>query len=392
MAESRGWAITPRRVLIAFVTLLAIGFLLSPTAVPDSGGLLTTFASDPGGARGFFETSRRLGWPTTQRLDRLHGPLDSAAIYAILRPAIPLTSSEVSAVLDAVRRGAGLFLVPRFGSAFMDSLGVVMIPAPPLGVTRDDVAAWDSLGLAPTSRWPMILLRLTEDAPDSVVTMLAVRGKEIETDSIYPVVLGIPHGRGRIVVMSHGALLANAQLRDRRNAVLPVRMLEWLAPGRRPTIVFAEYHQGHGHHASVMATIRRELLDTPGGRVVLNLLIAAGVLLLAVGVRPIAPRARLSGERRSPLEHVGALAHAYAQVNATRTALRRLIRGLRRRHPIGTLRSASDEEYLSSLAARHPSLARDVDVLVTLIHDRPAPDRFEAGGAAIAHIERTLST
>jgi hypothetical protein len=169
-------------------------------------------------------------------------------------------------------------------------------------------------------------------------------------------------------------------------------MLEWLAPGRRPPLIFAEYHQGHGHHASVMKTIRRELADTPAGRVVLNLLIAAGVLLLAVGVRPIAPRARIRSERRSPLEHVGALAHAYSQVNATRTALRRLIRGLRRRHPIGTLRSASDDEYLSSLAARHPSVAGDVDALLKLIHDRPAPDRFEAGGAAIAHIERTLST
>ena len=369
MAE-RFWAITPRRVLVAFVTILVIGLIVSPSAVPGSGGLLTTYGSDPGGARGLFETTRRLGWPTTRFLDRFEGPLDSSAIYVILRPPVPLTSREVSAVLDAVRRGAGLLLVPGFASAFGDSLG----------------------GLTPTPRWPLLVLRTTDEAPDSIVTMLSVKGREIETDSIYPVVVGMPFGRGRIVIMGHGSLLANVQLREKSNAVLPVRMLEWLAPGRRPPLVFAEYHQGHGHHASVMKTIRRELVDTPAGRVVLNLLIAAGVLLLAVGVRPIAPRPRIRSERRSPLEHVGALAHAYAQVNATRTALRRLVRGLRRRHPIGTLRSASDEEYLSSLAARHPSVAGVVDALLKLIHDRPAPDRFEAGGAAIAHIERTLST
>jgi hypothetical protein len=380
-------------VLVAFVTILVIGLIMSPAAVPGSGGLLTTYASDPGGTRGLFETARRLGWQPTRLLDRFEGPLDSNAIYAILRPAVPLTSREVSAVLDAVRRGAGLLLVPGFGSAFVDSLGVAVIPAPPLGVVRADSVAWDSLGMhAPSQRWPLLLLRETEDAPDSIVVMLAVTGRGLEADSLYPAVLGIPLGRGRIVMMAHGAPLANVMLREKSTAVLSVRMLEWLAPGRRPQIVFAEYHQGHGRHASVMNTIRRELLYTPAGRAVLQLLLAAGFLLLAVGVRPIAPRARVRGERRSPLEHVGALAHAYAQVNATRTALRRLLRGLRRRHPIGTLRSASDEDYLASLAARHPSVAGDVDVLVTLMHDPQAPGRLEAGGAAIAHIERTLST
>lgn len=392
MAETRRWSITPRRVLVAFVTILVIGLIVSPSATPGSGGLLTTYASDPGGARGFFETSRRLGWPATRLLDRFEGPLDSTAIYAILRPPVPLTSREVSAVLDAVRRGAGLLLVPGFASAFMDSLGMEVVPAPPLGVVHVDSAAWDSLGgLTPSPRWPLLVLRPTDKAPDSLVTILAVKSREI-ADSTYPVVLGIPLGRGRIVMMAHGSLLANVQLREKDTAVLPVRMLEWLAPGRRPPLIFAEYHQGHGHHPSVMNTIRRELIYTPAGRAVLHLLVAAGLLLLAVGVRPIAPRARNRSERRSPLEHVGALAHAYAQVNATRTALGRLIRGLRRRHPIGTLRSASDEAYLASLAARHTSVAADVDVLLKLIHDRPAPDRFEAAGAAIAHIERTLST
>jgi uncharacterized protein DUF4350 len=393
MAEVRRWTITPRRVLVAFVTLVVFGLIVSPAAVPGSGGLLTTYASDPGGARGFFEITRRLGWPTTRLLDRFEGPLDSAAIYAILRPAVPLTSREVSAVLDAVRRGAGLLLVPGSGSAFADSLGVVVAPTPPLGVDRVDSAAWDSLGgLTPTPRWPLLVLRTTKEAPESVVVMLAVKGRGIQTDSTYPAVLGIPLGRGRIVMMGHGSLFANVQIRERSNAVLLIRMLEWLAPGRRPPLIFAEYHQGHGQHPSVMKTIRRELAYTPGGRVVLQLLIAAGLLLLAVGIRPIAPRARIRSERRSPLEHVGALADAYAQVNAARTALHRLTRGLRRRHPIGTLRSASDDEYLSSLAARHPSLAADVDVLLKLINDRPTPERFEAGGAAIAHIERTLST
>jgi hypothetical protein len=325
-------------------------------------------------------------------LDRFEAPLDSNAIYVILRPPVDLTSGEVSAVLDAVRRGAGLFLVPGFGSPFLDSLGLKLSAAPPLGIIARNAEAWDTLGgLAPSPRWPTVLFRTTDETPDSIVVLLEVRSR-VEADSTYPVVLGVPMERGRIVMMSHGGLLANLHLRDAENAVLPVRMLEWVAPGRRPPLIFAEYHQGHGSHASVMGAVRRELFTTPVGRSVVHLLLAAGVLLLAVGVRPIAPRPRITTDRRSPLEHVGALAQAYGQVNATRTALRRLIRGLRRRHPIGTLRSASDAEYLSSLAGRHPSVAGDVDVLLNLIHDTPAPDRFEAAGAAIANIERTLST
>ena len=394
MADAGRWAITPRRVLVALVTVLAIGFLFAPSATSESGGLLTTYASDAGGTRGLFEVSRRLGWPATRLLDRFEEPLDSTAIYAILRPAVPLTSREVSAVLDAVRRGAGLLLVPDFRSSFGDSLGIEIRPVPPLGVIPSDSIAWDSLGgLTPTPRWPAVVFQTTDDAPDSVITMLGVRevDVDVDVDSVLPVVIGFPYGRGRIVMMAHGAVLANGELRDGHNAVLPIRMLEWVAPGRRPTLVFAEYHQGHGMHASVMKAVRRELANTVGGRAVLQLLLAAALLLLALGVRPIPPRARKRSERRSPLEHVGALASAYEQVNAARTALGRLLRGLRRRHPIGTLRSASDAEYLSSLASRHPSVAGDVDMLLELIHDRPTPARFEAGGAAIANIERTLS-
>jgi hypothetical protein len=157
-------------------------------------------------------------------------------------------------------------------------------------------------------------------------------------------------------------------------------------------MVFAEYHQGHGMHPSVMKTIQRELAYTPAGRMVIHLLIATALLLLAMGIRPIAPRPQMRGERRSPLEHVGALAQAYGQVNATRTGLRRLIRGLRRRHPIGTLRSATDDEYLTSVAARHPAVAPDVDMLRSMLTERPDPERFQTAGTAIAHIERTLST
>ena len=70
----------------------------------------------------------------------------------------------------------------------------------------------------------------------------------------------------------------------------------------------------------------------------------------------------------------------------------RLVRGLRRRHPIGTLRAASDEDYLASLTARHPAVAAEVELLLDASRESQLPERFQAAGAAVAHIERILST
>lgn len=385
--------LTPRRVIALFLVVVVIGSILSPDENPESAGRLTTFASDPGGSRGLFEAARRLGWPATHRLEPFAGVLDTNAIYVILSPPIGLTSSEVSAVLTAVRGGAGLLLVPGTESAIADSLGIEIVPTQLGPHEVVDETTWDSLGAIPSTRWPFAIVDVTDSAPPGVRTILAARRLRSNfVSDTQPIVVGISYGRGRIAVLADGEILANARFRTASAAVLPIRLLEWTAPGERPTLVFAEYHQGYGRHPSVTRAIRAALFNTPAGRTAVHLLAAGAVLLLVFGIRPIAPRTRARVERRSPIEHVGALAHAYAQVGATRTATRRLVRGLRRRHPIGTLRAATDEEYLASLTARHPAVAPQVELLVAASTTQQPPERFREAGAAVAHIERILST
>ena len=395
MAEprsSRTWA-TPGRVIAAFLVVVVIGALLTPNMNPESSGRLTTFAADPGGARGLYEVARRLGWPVSRSLTPLAGPLDSNATYVILRPPIEPTSLEVSALLDAVRAGAGLLLVPGERSAILDSLGleVVHTALGPHEIVRR--AAWDSLGVRPTTGWPFAVIETTDSGPPDAVTLLPTRRLRsnfvVDTQAL---VMGVRLGTGRIAILADGEILANSELRDETTAVLPIRLIEWVAPRRRPPLVFPEYHQGYGRHPSVTRSIRIAVFDTAPGRAAVQLLAAGVVLLLVHGVRPIGPRPRARVERRSPIEHVGALAHAYAQVGATRTATRRLVHGLRRRHPIGTLRAATDEEYLASLSARYPALAPQVDLLLAATKAPQPPERFRDAGAAVAHIERTLST
>ena len=388
----RTWA-TPRRVIAGFAIVVVVGAILTPNANPESAGRLTTFAADPGGSRGLYEVARRLGWPVRQALDPLAAPLDSNAIYAVLRPPVELTSLETSALLEAVRAGAGLLLVPGRASAIMDSLGLEAVHTSlgPHEIVRRP--AWDSLGVRPTTGWPFAVIERTDSAPSGVTTLLATRRLRsnfvVDTQAL---ILGVPLGRGRIAILADGDILANSELRDETTAVLPIRLLEWVAPGRRPPVIFTEYHQGYGRHPSVTRSIRTAVFQTAPGRMVVHFLAAGALLLLVHGIRPISPRPRARVERRSPIEHVGALAHAYAQVNATRTAIRRLVHGLRRRHPIGTLRAATDEEYLASLTARYPAVGRQVELLLAAIAEPQPLERFREAGAAVAQIERILST
>ena len=391
-APSPTWA-SPRRVLATFLIVVVIGALLSPNTNPESAGRLTTFASDPGGARGLYEVARRLGWPVRQLEHPISAPADTGAVYVILSPPIPPTSNEVSALLDAVRAGAGMVLVPGAESAILDSLGLKVVHTqlgPHEMVRRTE---WDSLGIRPTTRWPFAVIEITDSATPDVAPLLETRRLRsnflVDTQ---PLVVGVELGKGRIAILADGEILANSELRDETTAVLPIRLFEYVAPGRRKPLLFTEYHQGYGRHPSVTRSIREAVFGTAPGRAVVHLLAAGAVLLILHGIRPIAPRPRARIERRSPIEHVGALAHAYAQVGATKTATRRLVHGLRRRHPIGTLRGATDEEYLASLGARYPAVAPQVELLLASTSQSQPPERFREAGAAVAHIERILST
>ena len=208
---------------------------------------------------------------------------------------------------------------------------------------------------------------------------------------IRPAVLGIPFGAGRIVVLADPGIVRNSLLSQHELVILPQRLLEWTAPSMAAPVIFDEYHHGLGNHGSAIRAIRGALFATPAGRAGVQLLLAGLVLLLALGARPIGARARMRLERRSPLEHVGALSRAYMQKGATRLAARRLVRGIRRRHG-GAARSGDDEAYLRRLAERHPALAPSVERLVRATKDPVSPRELTELADDIDMIERTLTT
>lgn len=421
------------------VLLVAVLVVHAVIEAEDTAVVLSSYSSEEGGARGLYETASRLGWPVARRTRPLRGALDTGVVWIALAPALPPTSGEVHALLEAVRGGAGLLVALTPGdSPLSDSLGITAHRSPtPLTIAGEDrgfdeedeemdadpgdeeppesaaspsdgsratldtvlavaAAAAAREGSAYIRYAPIYTgevyadLRTTTPWPDDTVVFLASEHYPGAIPISRPVAIGIELGLGRIVAVAEPRIFMNDVLREDAG-VLPVRMLEWLSPRGPRALVFDEFHHGYGPHASLGRAVRRFLGETTVGRTTVQLLLAAALLVLALGARPFAPAAPERVERRSPLEHVGALARAYQEVGASRLAARRLARGIRRRRAaLG--RAGSDADYLRDIAERHPALADDVKLVIDAM-DRPIPpERFARLAPAFARIERTIAT
>jgi hypothetical protein len=384
---------TPRRVFGGLALLLFIALLFTPSQqTSEDAGSLSSYSTDPNGTRGLHDALQRLGFRVERGLRPMRQALDPQHVYFVLDPVIELTAGEVHNLLEAVRAGGGLLVVPSRYERLEDSLHVTRVPAP---MSATDLADRDSLARFGQGRYGFVLRTPLEGqdssvsyrAPAGAVTFLTRstnRGRE-------PVMVGVPYGRGRLVMAADPDFFQNSVVRQGDAAVRAVRMVEWLLAGDRSrTLVFDEYHHGFGMHADIMRVTRRALFDSAPGRVVLVLTLALLLLFFAVGVRPIRPRVQLRIERRSALEHVGALARAYAAVHASSRAARLLVRGLRRRH--GGLRTNRDDAaYLRSIAERKPALRDDVEHLVTAMEGNAATSSDATLAAAVRRIEQAIT-
>lgn len=394
--------LTPRAALMVVVLLMLAIIALGPRLDGrDGSSQLTTYSSGPSGTRGLWQLLHQLGWRTGRRVVPLTGPLDTAAVYAVLAPPLPLTTNEVHTLLDAVRRGAGAIVVPRASTPLADSLHLEQSPAsfiPYIIVdsTTPDADAADSSGddadaMARASNGALTALwyyfRQTAPLPAGTVTFLAVHDREHQAR---PAVLGMPLGRGRLVAVADPRIFRNALVRQGDAAVLDTRLVEWLTTSPHSAVVFDEYHNGFGDHGSLRRALEHAMLGTPAGRMLTQAIVAGLALLLVLGARAVPPSPRTRVERREPMEHVGALARAYEEIGATRTAARRLLRGLRRRHPFGGRAAADDDSFLDAVENRHPVLANDIALIRRALRQPLAPQEFLGVGRAIHNMERTM--
>ncbi|MGH7448378.1 MAG: hypothetical protein ACRELT_12500, partial [Longimicrobiales bacterium] len=144
-----------------------------------------------------------------------------------------------------------------------------------------------------------------------------------------PTVIAFDHGSGRVIAWSDAFVLGNRPLRQRDAALLFARAAR-TAVADDGRLRFDEYHHGY-REAKPLRVLAAVLTRTGGGRALLQGAAACIALLLLTGSRFGAPVREHTERRRSPLEHVEALAGAYHRAGARPAARRLLLAGMERR-------------------------------------------------------------
>ncbi len=337
-------------ILAALLLFFIVVAIFTPQRTLSNDWRASSLSADPRGARIAYELGDRLGWDVEHVLTDSIVP-DERTVALVLSPVLALRAKEVHALLQGVRQGGAL--VYAMNDATLNDSLHVQTGTPGYEVREDSLQplsrgcqepAQFSDRVITTFRDRKLLLLSVRDsgaARARVDTLLRVHSRQAERDSApittLPGVIGFPFGRGQVVVVGDVDLFRNENLRTCAwdAAVQVVRIFEYLRHGpagaTRTNFLFDEYHQAHGVRPGTSRAIMRYLRETASGKALAHLGIAGVILLLALGPRSLSPRDAERIERRSPLEHVDALARAYWQVHATRTASHRLLRGVRRR-------------------------------------------------------------
>ena len=337
-------------VVLLLVTIVLLAALAGATADPDdrSDPRASTWVRSGEGTAALFWTLQDLGIAVRRRREPFLDADSLRGALAVLAPTDAPSEEEAGALAEHVRGGGTLLYAPapfETRSPLLDSLGLA-------ARWLQGAAGWTDEGRGARPR-PH---RWTEGVGevggfqrvfhDTSAALRAPGAETLLTVDGAPAAVTWRMGAGRVIVFADARPLRNARLRSGGAAVLFARAAADAARG--DTVWFDEYHHGFGGGEGMMTGMLRH-----GARVLptglwVQLLVAAALLLWAAGRRfgaPLPPPLR----RRSPLEHVEALAGAYRQAGAKRTARRLLLAGLARR--LGR-RTPADEAAAAEMLGR----------------------------------------
>ena len=314
----------------------------------------STFLSGPDGSQALYRVLVQLRRPVERRrvalfsLARDTSPqrrsLPAPALLVVLQPWMPLESAELEEVVWFVQHG-GAVLAAGSGGGITRCAGWRLQPERMLdesvAVRPPNVAGGDALRLPkaarvlaprpPGARLEGLVKRGVTPPDEGCETLLAkARDTVVAALSGRPVVLRLHYpGGGTITLASDVGWFRNQMWRD---TDVPYVVLPLLIPARRGRVVWDEYHQGFGRESPSMAALTWDwLLHSPAGWAILQL-VAVGLVWLAVTAVRFGPaRSVIERRRRSPLEHLEALAAGLESAADSNTAVQRIVAGLRRR-------------------------------------------------------------
>ena len=303
--------------------------------VIDTDPRRSTYLAGPGGARGFAEALDRLGVEIVRHrravewLDTF--ARDSGTVVVVLQPSSPLSAAEgrhladmegdlllAGPATDPVTTCLGYRVLPRARALRADAFrgtGAGFPPATAELVRHHARTVTDSSERADGGD-----VTCTVPEPDRVDTLLT------EGDRIVALALRYAGGR-RVTLVADGQLFSNRALRE--TAAGPFA-LGLVVPRYRRALV-DERHHGYQIAGSLAGAAIDWSVRSPWGWAVWQLAIVGVLALLAGGIRFGPARSVIVRRRRSPLEHVRALATALAAARGHDIAARLMVQGLRRR-------------------------------------------------------------
>jgi len=345
---------------------------------------VSTYRTGPTGGRGPYEVLARLGIPVERRrtslFDLARQPRRRVAVLAVVSPEQWLAPAEREAVAQFVTAGGTVVAVGDAGgltrcfgwdtaepdsadrAGSLDSASVV----PPAGTGRLPLAGWvlhpfgeDSLeGLIksmPELRKKGGVARLSRN--DEVCRSAVPAGEDtlLATAHHAPVVLRLRfHGGGSVVLVSDDGYFRNAAW---RSTDVPELLVPLLMPPKRGRVSWDEYHHGYGVQGSLGHALVVWMAGSPVGWLLFQL-VAVALLLLAVRAVRFGPaRAVVERRRRSPLEHVDALAAGLEGAAGVDAAVALTVSGLRRRlSRTGQPQRGEPKQWLASLELALPGV------------------------------------
>jgi hypothetical protein len=366
-------------------------------ATPDESPR-STYLTGPGGASAFVEAISRLG----VQVERYRRPTATLALtdssrrdelVALLGPTEELTALEARHLLGLP---VDLLLAGRTAAKAIRCLGYQVSQRR----RTTPAATSDPAEPEPDRPAPRVYASLVAHAARTIVDSAGPEGRRVSCDVPQPVrvdtLLRTLGDRPVVVRLSYPGerlvtLVADDRLfrnRTMRNTTAGTFILGLVAPRYRRVVV-DEFHHGYQASGSLAGAAVGWSLRSPWGWIVWQLAAVGVVALIASGVRFGPVRSAIQRRRRSPMEHVRALATALAAARGHDVAVRLMIQGLRRRlSRTGRSAPANLATWLEGLA---PSVrtARGQAALESLITLTRRPPDAESVLVA-AHAVETL--
>ncbi len=402
---------------LGLAALLAAGVTVAIVAGRRSGAPAreyepaSTFRSGPDGARGIYEVLTRLGRPVARRrtplFDLAKNLRRRPGLLVEADPPLDFETAEMAQLVAFLRRGGQVVAsgegagvtrcagwAPRWVGTIRrdDSLAVTAAGEAPAGLSLPGVNKYLQ-PLAGVENPHEIAPKSVRSNEDTRCATLVATGADtlVRTRSGRPVVLRLRFdGGGALVLIGDDGWMRN---RAWRTTDVPLILLPVLSAPAAGQIVFDEYHHGYGANGSVTIALWQWLVDTPAIWALAQLALVAIIWLIVSAFRFGPAQSVIERRRRSPLEHLDALAAGLEGAGGTETAVALMLAGLRRRlSRTGRAPRGDARQWLSTLelvlpTARGRAASRQ---LAALTHQPGGPERVLAAANSVEDVWEEL--